>query len=183
MVVKLVVLVLIFGRSSGGRSSFSFSRGSSSAAIPSSVRPPTGQFEMIISDLARGIDHAIVNNEIPDGVHELPSLLKQVCGHNKNGILLQATSMMLMASLKFEKCIHYFFVLRPVINMHLEIYRVHSDADKEVGFGGSTGSLNRRVLKYLVVIELDIATSTNRDCKEMGMDGCNNIRNGGCCHD
>ncbi|XP_026429808.1 E4 SUMO-protein ligase PIAL2-like isoform X2 [Papaver somniferum] len=55
--------------------------------------------------LLRGIDHAIVNNEIPDGVHELPSLLKHVCGHNKNEILLQATSMMLMASLKTRKLV------------------------------------------------------------------------------
>lgn len=83
----------------------------------------------------RGIDHAIVNNEIPDGVHELPSLLKHVishqflnlrmsfskescqsygrvyvwvCGHNKNEILLQATSMMLMASLKVNSIVWKF---------------------------------------------------------------------------
>ncbi|KAI3868719.1 hypothetical protein MKX03_025969, partial [Papaver bracteatum] len=70
-----------------------------STLISTGHRFDSRQFNLCVS-LARGIDYAIVNNEIPDGVDELPSLFKQVYGHNKNGILLQATSMMLMASLK-----------------------------------------------------------------------------------
>ncbi|KAI3944655.1 hypothetical protein MKW98_021113 [Papaver atlanticum] len=70
-----------------------------STLISTGHRFDSRQFNLCVS-LARGIDYAIVNNEIPDGVDELPSLFKQVYGHNKNGILLQATNMMLMASLK-----------------------------------------------------------------------------------
>ncbi|KAI3961562.1 hypothetical protein MKW92_032756 [Papaver armeniacum] len=70
-----------------------------STLISTGHRFDSRQFNLCVS-LARGIDYAVVNNEIPDGVDELPSLFKQVYGHNKNGVLLQATSMMLMVSLK-----------------------------------------------------------------------------------
>ncbi|XP_026444057.1 E4 SUMO-protein ligase PIAL2-like isoform X1 [Papaver somniferum] len=70
-----------------------------SKLISTGHRFDSRQFNLCVS-LARGIDYAIVNNEIPDGVDELPSLFKQVYEHNKNGVLLEATSMMLMASLK-----------------------------------------------------------------------------------
>ncbi|MCL7051904.1 hypothetical protein MKW94_017842, partial [Papaver nudicaule] len=69
-----------------------------SSLVTTGQRFDSRQFNLCVA-LARGIDYAIANDEIPDGVQELPSLFKQVC-KDKNGVLLQATGMMLMVSLK-----------------------------------------------------------------------------------
>ncbi|KAF5460619.1 hypothetical protein F2P56_020476 [Juglans regia] len=55
-------------------------------------------FELCLS-LARGIDYAVANNEVPPKVQDLPSLLKQVCQH-KNDLPLLAAIMVLMMSVK-----------------------------------------------------------------------------------
>ncbi|KAA8520878.1 hypothetical protein F0562_011551 [Nyssa sinensis] len=57
------------------------------------------EFFNLCLSLARGIDYAVANNEVPGGAHELPFLLKQVCQH-KNDSLLQAALMVLMISVK-----------------------------------------------------------------------------------
>ncbi|OVA16945.1 zinc finger protein [Macleaya cordata] len=57
------------------------------------------QFFNLCVTLARGIDYAVANNEVPARAHELPTLLKQVYQH-KNEVLLQAAIMMLMISVK-----------------------------------------------------------------------------------
>uniref|UniRef100_A0A2P2IUV4 E3 SUMO-protein ligase SIZ2-like isoform X2 n=1 Tax=Rhizophora mucronata TaxID=61149 RepID=A0A2P2IUV4_RHIMU len=49
--------------------------------------------------LARGIDFAVANNEVPPVVQDLPSILKQVCQH-RNDLFLQAAIMVLMISVK-----------------------------------------------------------------------------------
>ncbi|XP_040990726.1 E4 SUMO-protein ligase PIAL2 isoform X2 [Juglans microcarpa x Juglans regia] len=55
-------------------------------------------FELCLS-LARGIDYAVANNEVPSKVQDLPSLLKQVC-QRKNDLPLLAAIMVLMMSVK-----------------------------------------------------------------------------------
>ncbi|KAF6162146.1 hypothetical protein GIB67_008275 [Kingdonia uniflora] len=51
--------------------------------------------------LARAIDNAVSNNEVPTDTRELALLLKQVCKHNKEFPLdVQAAIMMLMISAK-----------------------------------------------------------------------------------
>ncbi|KAF5730035.1 putative RING/U-box superfamily protein [Tripterygium wilfordii] len=55
-------------------------------------------FNLCLS-LARGIDFALANNEIPDKAEELPRLLKQIC-QRKHDLFLQAAVMVLMISVK-----------------------------------------------------------------------------------
>ncbi|KAI3866360.1 hypothetical protein MKX03_034849 [Papaver bracteatum] len=57
------------------------------------------QFFNLCVTLARGIDYAVANNEIPARAHELPALFRQIYQH-KNEMLLQAAIMMLMISVK-----------------------------------------------------------------------------------
>ncbi|KAK4422567.1 E4 SUMO-protein ligase PIAL2 [Sesamum alatum] len=57
------------------------------------------EFLNLCLSLARGIDFAIANHDIPDRSQELPSLIKLVC-QNKNDALLQAAIMVLMISVK-----------------------------------------------------------------------------------
>ncbi|KAL3645653.1 hypothetical protein CASFOL_010833 [Castilleja foliolosa] len=59
----------------------------------------TLEFLNLCLSLARSIDFSIGNNEIPKRIQELPSLVKQVCQNNTN-TLLQASSMVLMISIK-----------------------------------------------------------------------------------
>ncbi|KAG7953000.1 hypothetical protein I3843_12G088300 [Carya illinoinensis] len=55
-------------------------------------------FELCLS-LAKGIDYAVANNEVPSKVQDLPSLLKRVC-QRKNDLPLLAAIMVLMMSVK-----------------------------------------------------------------------------------
>ncbi|KAI3961561.1 hypothetical protein MKW92_032755 [Papaver armeniacum] len=57
------------------------------------------QFFNLCVTLARGIDYAIANNEIPARAHELPALFRQIYQH-KSEMLLQAAIMMVMISVK-----------------------------------------------------------------------------------
>ncbi|MCL7040422.1 hypothetical protein MKW94_016982, partial [Papaver nudicaule] len=57
------------------------------------------QFFNLCVTLARGIDYAVANNDVPAKAHELPALLRQVYQH-KNEMLLQAAIMMVMISVK-----------------------------------------------------------------------------------
>ncbi|CAN1189650.1 E4 SUMO-protein ligase PIAL2 [Linum perenne] len=59
----------------------------------------SGEFVGLCLSLARGIDYAVSNNELPSKVHDLPLLLKQVC-RRKNDHLLDAAIMVLMISIK-----------------------------------------------------------------------------------
>uniref|UniRef100_A0A2C9WA41 SP-RING-type domain-containing protein n=1 Tax=Manihot esculenta TaxID=3983 RepID=A0A2C9WA41_MANES len=65
---------------------------------PGSASNPTEFFRLCLS-LARGIDYAVANNEVPPKAQDLPLLLKQVC-LRKNDLLLQAAIMVLMISVK-----------------------------------------------------------------------------------
>ncbi|XP_050228058.1 E4 SUMO-protein ligase PIAL2 [Mercurialis annua] len=56
-------------------------------------------FTSLCLSLARGIDYAVANNEVPTKAQDLPALLKQVCQH-KNDLVLQAAIMVLMISVK-----------------------------------------------------------------------------------
>ncbi|KAK9276538.1 hypothetical protein L1049_006072 [Liquidambar formosana] len=55
-------------------------------------------FNPILS-LARGIDYAVANNEVPVKAQELPLLVKQIC-QRKNDYVLQVAIMVLMISVK-----------------------------------------------------------------------------------
>ncbi|KAL8200940.1 hypothetical protein R6Q57_012279 [Mikania cordata] len=57
------------------------------------------EFCNLCFSLARGIDYAVSNNDIPEGALDLPYLLKQVC-QMKNDLTLQAAIMVLMISVK-----------------------------------------------------------------------------------
>ncbi|PSS11366.1 E4 SUMO-protein like [Actinidia chinensis var. chinensis] len=57
------------------------------------------EFFNLCLSLARGIDYAVANGEVPDRIHDLPMLLKQVC-QCRNDTLLQAAIMVLMISVK-----------------------------------------------------------------------------------
>ncbi|KAM4123301.1 hypothetical protein ACB094_01G149300 [Castanea mollissima] len=57
------------------------------------------EFFNLCLSLARGIDYAVANNEVPPKAQDLPLLLKQVC-QRKNSLLLQAPIMVLMISVK-----------------------------------------------------------------------------------
>ncbi|XAR55098.1 hypothetical protein NMG60_11030487 [Bertholletia excelsa] len=59
----------------------------------------SSEFFNLCLALARGIDYAVANNEVPSGVQDLPLLLKQVC-QRKNECVLQAAIMVLMISVK-----------------------------------------------------------------------------------
>ncbi|XP_075073948.1 E4 SUMO-protein ligase PIAL2-like isoform X2 [Nicotiana tabacum] len=56
-------------------------------------------FSDLCLSLAKGIDHAVANNEVPLRSHELPSLLKQVYKY-RNDFSLQDASMVLLMSVK-----------------------------------------------------------------------------------
>ncbi|XP_043696227.1 E4 SUMO-protein ligase PIAL1-like isoform X3 [Telopea speciosissima] len=57
------------------------------------------EFVNLCLALARGIDYAVANNEVPARAQELPIVVKQVC-HRKNNIFFQAVIMVLMVSVK-----------------------------------------------------------------------------------
>ncbi|XP_024993343.1 E4 SUMO-protein ligase PIAL2 isoform X2 [Cynara cardunculus var. scolymus] len=57
------------------------------------------EFFNLCLSLARGIDYAVANNEIPGSAPDLPYMLKQVC-QRKNDLQLQAAIMVLMISVK-----------------------------------------------------------------------------------
>ncbi|XVF13058.1 hypothetical protein REPUB_Repub08aG0175000 [Reevesia pubescens] len=57
------------------------------------------EFFGLCLSLARGIDYAIANNEVPAKVQELPLLLKQIC-QRRNDLFLHAAIMVLMISVK-----------------------------------------------------------------------------------
>ncbi|KAL4323452.1 hypothetical protein GQ457_11G024730 [Hibiscus cannabinus] len=62
-------------------------------------QPQSSEFFSLCLSLARGIDYAIANNEVPAKAQELPQLLKQICQH-RNDLFLQAAIMVLMLSVK-----------------------------------------------------------------------------------
>ncbi|TYI14652.1 hypothetical protein ES332_A08G135000v1 [Gossypium tomentosum] len=62
-------------------------------------QPQSSEFFSLCLSLARGIDYAIANNEVPAKAQELPLLLKQICQH-RNDLFLQAAIMVLMISVK-----------------------------------------------------------------------------------
>ncbi|XVF51411.1 hypothetical protein PTKIN_Ptkin04bG0183200 [Pterospermum kingtungense] len=62
-------------------------------------QPHSSEFFSLCLSLARGIDYAIANNEVPAKVQELPLLLKQIC-QRRNDLFLQAAIMVLMISVK-----------------------------------------------------------------------------------
>ncbi|XVE64772.1 hypothetical protein DITRI_Ditri07aG0128700 [Diplodiscus trichospermus] len=62
-------------------------------------QPQSSEFFSLCLSLARGIDYAIANNEVPTKAKELPLLLKQICQH-RNDLFLQAAIMVLMISVK-----------------------------------------------------------------------------------
>ncbi|XP_039055996.1 E4 SUMO-protein ligase PIAL2 isoform X2 [Hibiscus syriacus] len=62
-------------------------------------QPQSTEFFSLCLSLARGIDYAIANNEVPAKAQELPILLKQICQH-RNDLFLQAAIMVLMISVK-----------------------------------------------------------------------------------
>ncbi|GMI95474.1 PROTEIN INHIBITOR OF ACTIVATED STAT LIKE 2 [Hibiscus trionum] len=62
-------------------------------------QPKSSEFFSLCLSLARGIDYAIANNEVPAKAQELPLLLKQICQH-RNDLFLQAPVMVLMISVK-----------------------------------------------------------------------------------
>nr|XP_027083927.1 E4 SUMO-protein ligase PIAL2-like [Coffea arabica] len=68
-------------------------------------------FNLCLS-LARGIDFAIANHEIPSRAPDLPALLKQVCRCN-NDALQQAAVMVLMISVRtvFLLLLQYWYIL------------------------------------------------------------------------
>ncbi|XP_009140100.1 E4 SUMO-protein ligase PIAL2 isoform X2 [Brassica rapa] len=57
------------------------------------------EFQICCISLAKGIDFAIANNEIPKEVENLPSLLKQVCQY-RNDVYTKTAVMVLMISVK-----------------------------------------------------------------------------------
>ncbi|CAN1178286.1 E4 SUMO-protein ligase PIAL2 [Linum perenne] len=59
----------------------------------------SSEFFGLCLSLARGLDYAVANNELPSKVQDLPLLLKQVC-QRKNEPLLEAAIMVLMISVK-----------------------------------------------------------------------------------
>ncbi|KAK1367551.1 E4 SUMO-protein ligase PIAL2 [Heracleum sosnowskyi] len=69
------------------------------AHICSKDRTDSVEFFNLCLSLARGIDYAIANSEVPSFGQELPGLLKQVCTR-RNDFLLQAAIMVLMISVK-----------------------------------------------------------------------------------
>ncbi|XP_022737522.1 E4 SUMO-protein ligase PIAL2-like isoform X2 [Durio zibethinus] len=62
-------------------------------------QPQNSEFFSLCLSLARGIDYAIANNEVPAKAKELPLLLKQIC-QRRNDLFLQAAIMVLMISVK-----------------------------------------------------------------------------------
>ncbi|KAL1834775.1 hypothetical protein ACET3Z_004426 [Daucus carota] len=69
------------------------------AHICSKDKTDSVEFFNLCLSLARGIDYAIANSEVPSFGRELPALLKQVCTR-RNDFLLQAAIMVLMISVK-----------------------------------------------------------------------------------
>ncbi|XP_057967545.1 E4 SUMO-protein ligase PIAL2 isoform X2 [Malania oleifera] len=67
--------------------------------VRSGQKVDTNEFFNLCLSLARGIDYAVANNEIPSGVQVLPFLLKQVC-QCKSDFVLHAAIMVLMISVK-----------------------------------------------------------------------------------
>ncbi|TYH58345.1 hypothetical protein ES332_D08G147800v1 [Gossypium tomentosum] len=78
-------------------------------------QPQSSEFFSLCLSLARGIDYAIANNEVPAKAQELPLLLKQICQH-RNDLFLQAAIMVLMISVKVGSC----FCIPGVINNELD---------------------------------------------------------------
>ncbi|XP_048230058.1 E4 SUMO-protein ligase PIAL1 isoform X2 [Ricinus communis] len=66
---------------------------------PGSSGNSNTEFFNLCLSLARGIDYAVANNEVPPKIQDLPSLLKQVC-QRKHDLFLQAAIMVLMISVK-----------------------------------------------------------------------------------
>ncbi|KAL5749969.1 hypothetical protein ACOSP7_024572 [Xanthoceras sorbifolium] len=65
---------------------------------PASQQEAVEFFHLCIS-LARGIDYAVANNEVPTKAPDLPSLMKQVC-QRKSDLSLRAAIVVLMLSVK-----------------------------------------------------------------------------------
>ncbi|KAK4794871.1 hypothetical protein SAY86_012865 [Trapa natans] len=61
--------------------------------------PDGVEYYNLLISLARGIDYAVANNDVPDNIERMPVLLKQVC-HRKSDAWSQALVMVLMISVK-----------------------------------------------------------------------------------
>ncbi|KAI3501351.1 hypothetical protein L1887_29217 [Cichorium endivia] len=75
------------------------------------------EFFNLCLSLARGIDYAVANNEVPSGAPELPNLIKQVC-QQKNEPQLQAAIMVLMISIK-SACSNGWFCEKEKEELHV----------------------------------------------------------------
>ncbi|CAH8390331.1 unnamed protein product [Eruca vesicaria subsp. sativa] len=67
--------------------------------IQAGAKSDVKEFQVCCISLAKGIDFAIANNEIPKKVEDLPSLLKQVCRH-RDDVYTKTAVMVLMISVK-----------------------------------------------------------------------------------
>ncbi|KAL0725049.1 hypothetical protein Bca4012_039648 [Brassica carinata] len=67
--------------------------------IQAGAKSDVKEFQICCISLAKGIDFAIANNEIPKKVEDLPSLLKQVCQH-RDDVYTKTAVMVLMISIK-----------------------------------------------------------------------------------
>ncbi|KAF8103320.1 hypothetical protein N665_0188s0258 [Sinapis alba] len=67
--------------------------------IQAGAKSDVKEFQICCISLAKGIDFAIANNEIPKKVEDLPSLLKQVCRH-RDDVYTKTAVMVLMISIK-----------------------------------------------------------------------------------
>ncbi|KAK4803662.1 hypothetical protein SAY86_003479 [Trapa natans] len=64
------------------------------------LQHPDGvEYYNLLLSLARGVDYAVANNDIPDNIERMPVLLKQVC-HRKCDAWSQAVVMVVMISVK-----------------------------------------------------------------------------------
>ncbi|KAL6182255.1 hypothetical protein ACLB2K_043678 [Fragaria x ananassa] len=67
--------------------------------VQSGFRGDVMEFFNLCLSLARGIDYAVANNEVPAKASDLPSLLRQICQRKNNDVLVAAV-MVLMISVK-----------------------------------------------------------------------------------
>ncbi|WZZ65959.1 hypothetical protein YC2023_077329 [Brassica napus] len=67
--------------------------------IQTGAKSDVKEFQSCCISLAKGIDFAIANNEIPKKVEDLPSLLKQVCRH-RDDVYTKTAVLVLMISIK-----------------------------------------------------------------------------------
>lgn len=100
------------------------------------------EFFNLCLSLARGIDYAVANNEVPSRAPDLPLLLKQVC-QRKNDPLLQAAIMVLMISVK-NACRNRWFTEKDNEELHI--------LSNEIGSSFCSVDMNTEVSSFLPTI-------------------------------